>query len=67
MSKVIELLVLLDGYCQGGWLAGWLGMNLIIVIALASLEPINLRGGKLQIFATIREDFKKTHITVPIA
>ena len=26
---------------MAGWLAGWVGMNLIIMIALASLEPIN--------------------------
>ena len=31
----------------GGWLGGWPGMNLIIVIALASLEPINYKESVL--------------------
>ena len=47
LSKVIELLVLLDGYSKAGWLAGWLGIKVTIVIALALLEPIkNLATGR---------------------
>ena len=43
LSKVIELLVLLGVSLRvAGWLGGWLGANLNIVIALASLEPINI-------------------------
>ena len=60
LSKVIELLVLLDVYSKAGWVAGWLagwsGIKVNIVIALASLEPINLTDAP---FKTIKQIIKR--------
>ena len=40
-----------------GWLAGWLGVNLNIVIALASLEPIK-KWPLMQKFNCYEEKYK---------